>query len=40
MFNIGPMELIVLAVVGLIILGPDRLPDLAKDAGADDPHAA
>jgi sec-independent protein translocase protein TatB len=26
------MELIVLAVVGLIILGPDRLPDLAKDA--------
>lgn len=32
MFNIGPMELIVLAVVGLIILGPDRLPALAKDA--------
>jgi sec-independent protein translocase protein TatB len=32
MFNIGPMELIVLAVVGLIILGPDRLPGLAKDA--------
>jgi sec-independent protein translocase protein TatB len=32
MFNIGPMEMIVLAVVGLIILGPDRLPALAKDA--------
>jgi sec-independent protein translocase protein TatB len=32
MFNIGPMELIVLAVVGLIILGPDRLPGLARDA--------
>lgn len=32
MFNIGPMELIVLAVVGLIVLGPDRLPELAKDA--------
>ncbi|PZS33390.1 MAG: twin-arginine translocase subunit TatB [Pseudonocardiales bacterium] len=32
MFNIGPMELVVLAVVGLIILGPDRLPGLAKDA--------
>ena len=32
MFNIGPMELIVLAVVGLIVLGPDRLPDLVKDA--------
>ena len=32
MFNIGPAELLVLAVVGLIILGPDRLPGLAKDA--------
>jgi sec-independent protein translocase protein TatB len=32
-FNIGPMELIVLAIVGLIVLGPDRLPGLARDAG-------
>lgn len=32
MFNIGPMELLVLAVVGLIVLGPDRLPGLARDA--------
>lgn len=32
MFNIGPMELLVLAVVGLIVLGPDRLPNLARDA--------
>jgi sec-independent protein translocase protein TatB len=32
MFNIGPLELIVLAVVGLVVLGPDRLPGLAKDA--------
>jgi sec-independent protein translocase protein TatB len=31
-FNIGPLELIVLAIVGLIVLGPDRLPGLAKDA--------
>jgi sec-independent protein translocase protein TatB len=31
-FNIGPMELVVLAVVGLIVLGPDRLPTLARDA--------
>jgi len=31
-FNIGPFELIVLAVIGLIVLGPDRLPDLARDA--------
>ena len=32
MFNIGPMELAVLAIVGLIVLGPDRIPDLARDA--------
>jgi sec-independent protein translocase protein TatB len=31
-FNIGPMELLVLVVVGLIVLGPDRLPGLARDA--------
>lgn len=33
MFNIGPMEFVVLAIVGLIVLGPDKLPELAKDAG-------
>ena len=32
MFNIGPMELGVLALVGLIVLGPDKLPGLARDA--------
>ena len=32
MFNVGPLELVVLAIVGLIVLGPDRLPSLAKDA--------
>jgi sec-independent protein translocase protein TatB len=32
-FNIGPMELLILAIVGLIVLGPDRLPGLARDAG-------
>ena len=32
MFNVGPVELLVLAVVGLIVLGPDRLPGLARDA--------
>lgn len=32
-FNIGPLELIVLAFVGLIVLGPERVPGLAKDAG-------
>ena len=33
MFNIGPMELVVLVIVGLVVLGPERLPDLARDAG-------
>jgi sec-independent protein translocase protein TatB len=31
-FNIGPLELMVLAIVGLIVLGPERLPQLARDA--------
>jgi sec-independent protein translocase protein TatB len=32
MFNIGPLELMVLAIVGLVVLGPDKLPGLARDA--------
>ena len=32
MFNVGPMELLVLGLVGLIVLGPDKLPGLARDA--------
>lgn len=32
MFNIGPMELGVLALIGMIVLGPERLPGLARDA--------
>jgi sec-independent protein translocase protein TatB len=32
MFNIGPMELVVLALVGIIVLGPERLPGFARDA--------
>jgi sec-independent protein translocase protein TatB len=32
MFNVGPMEFVVLALVAVIVLGPDRLPQFAKDA--------
>ena len=32
MFNIGPLELVVLAIVGVIVIGPDKLPNLARDA--------
>lgn len=32
MFNIGPAEFLVLAIVAVIVLGPERLPGLARDA--------
>ena len=32
MFNVGPMELVILGIVAIIVLGPDRLPGLARDA--------
>lgn len=32
MFNIGPVEFLVLAIVALIVIGPDKLPNLARDA--------
>jgi sec-independent protein translocase protein TatB len=32
MFDIGPMDLLVLAIVGILVVGPDRLPGLARDA--------
>jgi Tat protein translocase TatB subunit len=30
MFNIGPMELILIALVALIVVGPKRLPQLGR----------
>ena len=33
MFNIGTPELILILVVALIVLGPKRLPELAKSLG-------
>jgi sec-independent protein translocase protein TatB len=32
-FNVGPFEMLVLVAVALIVFGPDKLPQLAKDAG-------
>ena len=34
MLNLDPAKLIVIAVVAIILLGPDRLPQVAKQAGA------
>ena len=33
MFNIGPLELILIFIVALVVIGPKRLPDLAKALG-------
>lgn len=33
MFGIGMQELIIIAVIALIIVGPKKLPDLAKSLG-------
>ncbi|MEK9721590.1 MAG: Sec-independent protein translocase protein TatB [Quisquiliibacterium sp.] len=33
MFDLGFSELVVVAVIGLIVLGPERLPKVARQAG-------
>ena len=33
MFGIGLQELIIIAIIALLIVGPKRLPDLAKTLG-------
>jgi sec-independent protein translocase protein TatB len=33
MFNIGGAEFLVIALIALIVLGPDKLPEAARKAG-------
>jgi len=33
MFDIGFWELVIIAIVALVIIGPERLPKFARDAG-------
>lgn len=34
MLGLSPIRLLIIAVVGLILVGPDKLPGLARQAGA------
>ena len=34
MFNLDPAKLLVIGIVAIILLGPDKLPNVAKQAGA------
>ena len=33
MFNIGPQELLIVLVLALIVVGPQRLPELSRQIG-------
>ncbi len=33
MFNIGPMELMIILVLALIVFGPQRLPEIGRSIG-------
>ena len=33
MFSLGPGELVIILIIGLLFLGPDKLPEIGKTVG-------
>ncbi|TDU91567.1 sec-independent protein translocase protein TatB [Kribbella voronezhensis] len=33
LFDIGPLEIVVIAIVAILVFGPDRLPEFIRTAG-------
>jgi TatA/E family protein of Tat protein translocase len=33
MFQVGPLELLIVGIIALLVLGPQRLPDAARAMG-------
>jgi sec-independent protein translocase protein TatA len=33
MFQVGPLELLIVGIIALLVLGPSRLPDAARAMG-------
>ena len=31
--NVGPMEIVIVLIIGLLVLGPKRLPEVGKSVG-------